>query len=241
MSHTFPEISLVPVAAGLHIRYLIKALTSLLALILYSSNYGTTVIAPPSILITSSKFGIQHSSITNIILPHVLLWDPINQYKALLTDNIKCEVCFGVLTRVYWKRGQSKGKEVRILHDSEHIVYLVSAVYKCNCIGHLITAADASILKKFEEHFIPFVLFHRTGFMKSLIRCTINLISEGLTISAVERFINQERADYAAELLLQIKSLLKDQKGLNLLSPPLNLLQQPCPSDDNYVVQMFYG
>ena len=77
-----------------------------------------------------------------------------------------------------------------IIHDTHHVVLLVSAVYKCFG-SHKTLAHDSSILKTFPSHYlIPFVLLSRTGFTKDLayIMC-ISLYAQGMNFFNIEMYI----------------------------------------------------
>ena len=84
--------------------------------------------------------------------------------------------------------GRSDGHCPRVLHDLNHIILLLPAVYGCDN-GHEVLATDPFILKQFpEEKFIPFILFHRSGVMRDFARALIALCIEGLSFTAAERF-----------------------------------------------------
>ena len=84
---------------------------------------------------------------------------------------------------------------------------LVPAVYICTN-GHELTSTDAHVLKQFpEQEHIPFILLHRSGITRELARAIISLIVEGLSFTAVERFIKSRRTDYIASLQLKIQHI----------------------------------
>jgi hypothetical protein len=94
------------------------------------------------------------------------------------------------LNKVYWKLGQSSGNEPRLIHDVEHTVIVVAAVYQCQN-GHIVSGSNPSILQLMDSELVPFILLHRTGFSKGLVSSMIQLISEGMTMSGIERYIKK--------------------------------------------------
>jgi len=141
------------------------------------------------------------------------------------------------MIKQYWKMGQSKGIQPRVIHDMEHTVLVVPAVYSCPN-EHTMSATDPSIMSMLTAEEQPFTLLHRTGFTKCFLRSIIHLISESMTISAVESYIIKSRRHYAASLLMQVKHALVQHsvnhryEDLVLTSSPFDLIQTPFPSND---------
>lgn len=67
------------------------------------------------------------------------------------------------------------------------MVVLISYQYVCSNNHHCLTT-DPRISDVMKSEHIPFILLHKSGFVKSFVRRVIGLISEGMTIAAVERF-----------------------------------------------------
>ena len=84
-----------------------------------------------------------------------------------------------------------------LLHASAHTVFLVGAVYVCE-YGHQILSTDPRILMLIPDHLIPFVLLHRTGFLKDVLQTVILLVQEGLSLRAAE---NCKRMQFVYHLL----------------------------------------
>lgn len=214
------------------------SITSSFYMTLYSTgpNCGATVICPPSPFILANQLGESAIiALEDLILPYVILWDPLHQYSTHFQDGLQCNNCSGVLMKECWKQGQSAGNEPRLIHGVEHTIIVVSAVYHCQN-GHTTSATSPSILQMVDINYLPFILFHRTGFTKMLVRSIIQLTSEGMTLAAIERYLKKMRQECGTSLLLQAKFELTkhhcNQEGLSLLSFPLNLMLNPIPSDD---------
>ena len=93
------------------------------------------------------------------------------------------------MTLCMWNTGRIDGHSPRLLHDVNNVVMLVPAIYVCGN-GHEVLATDPRILLLFpEEEYIPFILFHRSGVMRTFARMVITLIIEGLSFSTIEQFI----------------------------------------------------
>lgn len=194
------------------------------------------MICPPSPYVLAHQVGAgSELTIEDLILPYVILWNPLDQYSNLFKDGLKCETCMGALQKEYWKQGQSLGNEPRLIHDVEHTVIVVVAVYQCQN-GHTTSGTNPSLLQLLDSEHIPFILLHRTGFLKVLVRSMIQLISEGLTMSGIERYFKKMRQEFGANLLKQVIMELKQHNCNNellyLSSFPLTILLNPTPSDD---------
>ena len=59
-----------------------------------------------------------------------------------------------------------------------------------------------------EEEYIPFILFHRSGVMRTFARMAITLTIEGLSFSTIEQFIKIQRQQKMSSVQLQVMSML---------------------------------
>ena len=95
-------------------------------------------------------------------------------------------------------------------------------------------ATDPRILSLFmEEEYIPFILFHRSGVMRTFARLVIRLTIEGLSFSSIEQFVKVQREQKINSVQLKVASIL----GLHhsQLSGDLETIidmQKPYPSND---------
>ena len=111
-------------------------------------------------------------------------------------------------TNLYrWNTGRSDGYVPRLIHDVPNIVVLVPAIYVCGN-GHEVLATDPRILSLFPEEYIPFILFYRSGVMRSFARMVITLTIEGLSFSTIEQFIKIRREQKMISQQLKIMSVL---------------------------------
>ncbi len=122
-----------------------------------------TVISPPEVL-PSQSLELSNFILASTVYPHVLLWNPLPHFQQILLDfNCPHEHCRGKMIEcpIKWNTGTNAGYAPRIIHDIEHMVLLVSAVYTCSTNEHEIVATDPRLLAHFpEQEFIPFILFH---------------------------------------------------------------------------------
>lgn len=133
---------------------------------------------------------------------------------------------------------QTPGHQPRSLHDLHHNVLLVPAVYSC-ADGHILLSTDPSILNLFQVHEqVPFILLHRSGFLRTLAQAVINLFCEGLNFQSIENFIAQQRLDHCTALAVQLvastdcNALMENSIKMVTASQPIILLQNPSPSND---------
>lgn len=164
------------------------------------------------------------TSFSALILPHVIVWDP---YLIPSTLTPQCIECNKPMERETWKLGQTPALEPRLLHGIEFNIILVSSRYKC-FNGHSFLTTDPRVLKLLHSESVPFFLLHKTGFLKSFLDSIMGLIEEGLRVSAIERYIRNQRQASAARVISEVVNL-------NLLSEVPNelpLVESPFPSND---------
>ena len=142
-----------------------------------------------------------------------------------------CVVRNEPVTRKAWKIGNSPDLNPRLLHSIDSIVLLVSCQYVCQK-NHIFLTTDPRLLHLIYSKHIPFVLLHKTGFLKTLVRHVVRLIREGMSISAVERFIcHLRKSNFSIKYkqYANILSLSPDDLSHNAF---ISLLQKPYPSND---------
>lgn len=158
---------------------------------------------------------------SELILPPVIVWDP---YLSIPSLSLQCVECNQSIERKAWKLGQSPALEPRLIHGIESNVILVSSQYICSN-SHIFLTTDPRVLNLLSSDYVPFILLHRTGFVRSFLDCIIGLIGEGLRISAVERFICNQRHVNTARIATQVM-------GLHPIPTALSILESPYPSND---------
>ena len=192
------------------------------------------VISPPSLPLLSA------STLPGLILPHVLFWHPLLQLQRLLGNKFECPhaQCLANLTlgEHHWNIGKNAGQCPRIIHDVDHMVLLVSAVYECP-YGHTTLGTDPRILTSIpEQEYIPFILFHCSGVMRNFARSVISLTTEGLSFYGIEHFIKVRRQETIASLQLQLNCILSYSSiagNSNITSEDtISNIFKPYPSND---------
>ena len=187
---------------------------------MYRSPTCVVVPAPPPYSIPTTQ------NFSKLILPPVLVWDP---YVSGLVRSKKCVVCHENIERQGWKIGQSPAFEPRVLHAIDSVVVLVSSVYVCSN-RHTYVTTDPRVLKLISPECIPFILLHKTGFLKNFVDKVIGLVKEGMCISAIERFIASQRKITETSLFSQLSAL--SFPSLAECNHILSLVINPRPSND---------
>ena len=165
-------------------------------------------------------------NVETYLLPYTLIWNPLVQFQTFLGSSVQCSRvdCKSKIHLVQWHVGHSDGRCPRLLHDLNHMVLLLPAVYGCDN-GHEGLSTDPCILKQFQ-----FILVHRSGVTREFARIIIALCMEGLSFTATERFTNTWRSEFSIT-------------GQNV--QPLQTLQsiihlhQPHPSNDLMTIAFF--
>lgn len=173
------------------------------------------------------------SNLPQLVLPYAMLWNPLLQLlpTRVGTGRPVCiiDTCVGSLELKCWKVGQTNSLQPRILHTFEHTVLLVSAVFLCS-FGHEVCSTDPRLLEQFCPAHIPFVLLHRTGFVKQFFQSTMSLIQHGMTFASVERFISDRRHQFTMQITNQIEELIPSDSFLH--NQIAELITKPIPSND---------
>ena len=190
------------------------------------------IIDPPSPMTASCQGA---STLESIILPYTLIWNPLEQFHTFFENGLRCprDDCISKVHLYRWNAGQNGGHCPRLLHEIRCVILLVPAVYKCDN-GHELLSTDPYILGKFPEgEYIPFILFHRSGITREFGRTIISLTLEGLTFSAIERFIRRRRSENIVSLQLRIACIPSTTGLLPIVSScSVHHLYQPYPSND---------
>ena len=132
-----------------------------------------------------------------------------------------------------WKMGQTHSLQPRILHDCKCTVLLVAALYSCP-FGHEVSSTDPRLMSQLPQEQIPFVLLHKTGFLKHFAASVLELVAQGMTFTHVERFVQNRRQQFVTSLLLQVQQLHHQGISTDGLqqSTAVKLLSEPAPSND---------
>ena len=114
-----------------------------------------------------------------------------------------------------------------MIHDMDSIVMLIGITYRC-CNGHKVLSYDPIIQALFEDdNVIPFVLSHKSGFTKQIMRTTLGLIEQGIDFTKVTSLIRNCRTSHICILqkqqtkvsLLLSEKLMEEVKSIIKTSP----------------------
>lgn len=186
------------------------------------------VISPPlpHAIVLNRASGYNNAG--ELILPFVMVWDP---YVSGLLQTNRCIECGSDITRRAWRLGQSAALQPRLIHSIDTMIVLIASEYICSN-RHIHLTTDARLLGLISSNCIPFVLLHRTGFMKSFMNQVIGLVNEGLCIQAIERFISNQRRSTEANLSLQVSRVSGISVSESVACRQLHLISHPHPSND---------
>ena len=199
---------------------------------------------PCDIITPPNPASILHSrpeatNLASIVLPYVILWNPLNQFPCYFEEGIFCikRDCRKPMHLSRWNTGSTISHSPRLLHGIDHTIILVSAIYSC-IQGHELYSTDPCILGSFpEEEHIPFILLHRTGFTRDFARTVIHMTLGGMSFTSTEHFIHTRRLDLVGSLHLKLISAMHFSGSVSL--PPqicackcVELLHKPFPSNN---------
>lgn len=122
------------------------------------------------------------------LMPPLILWSPLEQFNKVKIACPKCSVA-GVADVSLHARGWRDGmggtrSEPRKVYGVNGVTLLVGRVYACSK-GHEVVGYHPGILKAIPACFIPFKLWHITGFTIEQIQFIASLISFGVSIHKV--------------------------------------------------------
>ena len=134
------------------------------------------------------------------VLPHVLLWNPIQQFPNLQVSCVYGYCSQFPLSLKHGRIGQTHSLQPRV---TDYTILLVSAVYKCP-VGHESSSTDPRIIEVVGKHNLPFILLHKTGLTKSFEESVIELVKQGLTLKSIESYGKQMRSRYIASKAVMV-------------------------------------
>ena len=142
--------------------------------------------------------GSVHSPIM-YLFPPVILWSPLEQFSDALQLVVKCPKCISLgnnnisLHATGWRNGgHGERSEPRKIYGSDGVCLLVGRVYRC-LMGHEVVGYHPGILEQIPTCFIPFKLWHITGFTRELIDFTVALITAGMSVSGVRTILHRRQ------------------------------------------------
>ena len=148
----------------------------------------------------------------SLFIPPLMIWSPLEQLQCVLPNGLMCPQCAIADVKIFatgWRDGSAKRLEPRKLHGLSSAVILVTRMYKCQS-NHEIVGCDADILSQIPKDFVPFRLWHRTGFTKELINFISSQITSGVSIKTIYQQLIQKRHLTHYHRLRLVKQLLPD-------------------------------
>ena len=185
------------------------------------------MIPPPTIDVLSSE---QHGT-DSIILPSVLLWNPLHVFKSSFPSGcMPCPDCGKVATVHFWSDGSTPNKMPRTIYGLHSPVLLVSAVIVCDS-GHRTLSHDERVLQLIPARtLIPFILLHRTGLTRECAETVLTLCSQGINFYTIETILcNRYWDEHSKHALVYYDSIESSKTSDSPIFPQFDFLS---PSND---------
>ena len=130
------------------------------------------------------------------LLPPLILWSPLEQFHGIISGQFCCPKCTDQNVRLHaraWRDGTcGERSEPRKIHGCDGVTLLVGRLYECDN-KHEVLAYHPDIIKQIPESFIPFKLWHITGFTVECIELVVALMSAGMSVNYVKTVIEQKQ------------------------------------------------
>ena len=131
----------------------------------------------------------------SLVTPPIILWSPLEQFKDVLDDKQgwQCPKCSEMnnLKAVGWRDGSSGPRsEPRKTYGANGVTLLVGRVYRCSK-GHEVLGYHPQIVRRIEACFVPFRLWHITGFTSEFTALIVALVTAGISIHGIRDVLNQ--------------------------------------------------
>ena len=157
------------------------------------------------------------------LMPPIILWSPLEQFPMMKTKLCTCPKCNSgevILHPSTWRDGtKSRRSEPRKVYGEDGVTLLVGRVYTCSK-GHEVIGYHPSILEKIPACFIPFDLWHITGFTRKASLSIISLITSGISIHGIYFFKSRLLGIAVSET--NIWNYVEEMPVVSLLCPPGN-------------------
>lgn len=128
------------------------------------------------------------------LLPPIILWSPVEQFQGTARIKLFCPKCIQLgeatitLSANGWRDAMhGERSEPRKVYGSDGITLLVGRVYKCSH-GHEVVGYHPGLLEQIPACFIPFRLWHITGFTTEFIELLVGLMTTGISIHGIRNF-----------------------------------------------------
>ena len=169
----------------------------------------------------------------NCILPPVIFWNPIQELPSVFSNEVSCnrENYKASLKFHLWRYGQSDRTKSRLIHGLTCDIVLVSCTYRCS-YGHEVFSTDPIILDAIrEKDVIPFILFHKSGFTRELVRLIISMFGQGMNLKSMKRVIQTSRRASLSGIhhILALKNIDITEVSVSTV---ISKLYSTAPTDD---------
>ena len=142
------------------------------------------------------------------LIPPVIIWSPLEQLPMLkgMTECPKCSQPGSILHASGWRDGtRGRRSEPRRIYGDTGVTLLVGRVYTCTK-GHEVVGYHPGIIKKIPACFVPFNLWHVTGFTKQVTQLIFSLITSGLSIHGIQKILSEKQTSwYCSQRLKFVK------------------------------------
>ena len=131
------------------------------------------------------------------LMPPVIIWSLLEQFP-MLKSKIFCPKCTssglrGTALHASGWRDEGRRSEPRRIYGDDCVTLLVGRVYTCTK-GHKIVGYHPDIIRSIPACFLPFSLWHKTGFTKHLTQLITSLITSGTSIYGIADILFQKQA-----------------------------------------------
>lgn len=125
-------------------------------------------------------------------MPPVMIWSPLEQFHSQLVNGLLCPTCEDAqpLQPHGWRDGSKERLEPCKIHGIAGTILLVGRIYKCTK-GHESVGYNPKILEQIPlpNMVVPFCLWHKTGFSRQFMDVIVGMVSSGISISEMHKFI----------------------------------------------------
>lgn len=136
------------------------------------------------------------------LFPPVIMWSPVEQFQDTLHVQIFCPKCIQLgkmdipLHASGWRNAlDGVRSEPRKIYGSEGICLVIGRVYRCHN-SHEVVGYHPGLLEQISTNFIPFRLWHKTGFTTEFVDLIVALITTGLSISEIRNFVYKRHVSH---------------------------------------------
>ena len=133
------------------------------------------------------------------LFPPVILWSPLEQFRTSLQIDLECPKCLSSgrnnvsLHPTGWRDGvHGERSEPRKVYGTDGVTLLIGRVYSC-AMKHEVVGYHLGILEQLPKCFIPFRLWHITGFTDEFISMIVSLITAGMSIGQIRCMLQKQQ------------------------------------------------